>query len=527
MLQESRLGGVSDPPELFRTPPPSLWDRIWDPAAEPTYWLTRFAILRLLGLVYLVAFAVFVEQGLPLVGSTGLTPASHYLDRVDHALGSKVAGFERLPSIFWLADSDGYMMRVGWLGVALSLAVLLGYANAVLLFLLWFLYLSIVHVGQDWYSFGWEIQLLETGLLSVFLCPLLNGSPFARRPPPVVVIWLFRFLIFRIMLGAGLIKLRGDPCWRDLTCLVYHYETQPIPNPLSPVLHFLPVWFHKLGAAFNHVVELVAPFFVFGRRPYRHTAGALIVFFQLFLIASGNLAFLNWLTIVPALACFDDSFWRRLFPARLAGRLLALRGASTSRAQQIAVTAFSVVVAFSSVAPLMNLLSSHQLMNTSFSRLHLVNTYGAFGSVGKERMELVFEGTAAATPDDDVDWREYEFPCKPTDVSRRPCIITPYHYRLDWLLWFAAMGRPQQYPWTLHLVWKLLENDPGTLSLVSNNPFPGSPPRFIRVELYRYRFAPLGDEDWWKREKIGEWLEPLSRDDPRLVDFLRTQNWLD
>jgi Lipase maturation factor len=518
---------VSGSEELFQTSRVSLWERIWDPAAEPSYWLTRFAILRLLGLVYLVAFTTFVQQGVPLLGSKGLTPASHYLDQVDRALGSKVAGFERRPSIFWLADSDGYLMRVGLLGVALSVAVLLGYANAILLFLLWFLYLSIVHIGQEWYAFGWEIQLLETGFLAIFLCPLLDGSPFARRPPPVIVIWLFRFLIFRIMLGAGLIKLRGDPCWRDLTCLMYHYETQPIPNPLSPVLHFMPAWFHKIGVVFNDFVELVAPFFVFGRRPLRHTAGALIVFFQLFLIASGNLSFLNWLTIVPALACFDDSFWRRLLPRGLTERLLARRGTPYHRAQQIAVTALLVVVSFSSVSPMMNLLSSRQVMNTSFSRLHLVNTYGAFGSVGKERMELVFEGTSAVRPDDKAEWREYEFPCKPTDVSRRPCLVTPYHYRLDWLLWFAAMGRPQEYPWTLHLVWKLLENDPGTLSLLSGNPFPDAPPRFIRVELYHYRFAPLGDEDWWKRERIGEWLPPLSRDDPRLVDFLKSQNWLD
>jgi Lipase maturation factor len=518
---------VSDSAELFQTPPPSLWERLWDPDSEPTYWLTRFAILRLLGLVYLVAFATFVEQGVPLVGSKGLTPASSYLERVDQALGSRLAGFERLPSVFWLSDTDSYMTTVGVLGMALSLAVLLGYANAIVLFLLWFLYLSIVHIGQDWYAFGWEIQLLETGFLAIFLCPLLDGGPFARYPPPVVVVWLFRFLIFRILLGAGLIKLRGDPCWRDLTCLLYHYETQPNPNPLSPVLHFMPAWFHKLGVLYNHLVELVAPFFVFGRRRYRHVAGGLIVFFQLFLIASGNLSFLNWLTLVPALACFDDSFWARLFPRGLAGRLLGLRGTPYSRAQQVAVTALFFVVAFSSVSPMMNLLSPRQVMNTSFSSLHLVNTYGAFGTVGRERLELVFEGTASASPGEGAEWREYEFPCKPTDVARRPCLVTPYHYRLDWLLWFAAMSGPQQYPWTLHLVWKLLENDPGALSLLANDPFPDSPPRYVRVDLYRYHFAPLGDENWWRREKIGEWLPPLSRDDTRLVDFLKSQNWLD
>jgi hypothetical protein len=518
---------VASGQELFRPPAPSIWDRVWDPESEPTYTLTRFAILRLLGLVYFIAFLVFVDQSPGLVGSHGLTPVGDYLHRIEGALGSRTAGFLRVPSIFWLSAADSFLARVGWVGAALSLMVLLGYANVVNLSLLWFLYLSIVNVGQDWYQFGWEIQLLETGFLAIFLCPLLDGGPFPLRPAPRITIWLFRFLTFRIMLGAGLIKLRGDPCWRDLTCLVYHYETQPVPNPLSPVLHFMPLWFHKLGALYNDICELVAPFFVFGPRRLRHVAGVLLVGFQVALILSGNLAFLNWLTIIPALACFDDSFFRVLLPRGIVARAVKATKAGFHGFQQAAATGLLIVVIYLGVGPLANLLSSRQVMNRSFDSLHLVNTYGAFGSVGRERTELVFEGTDDPVPDDGARWRQYEFPCKPSGLERRPCVITPYHYRLDWLLWFAAMSRPEQYPWTLHLVWKLLENDPVTLSLVKWNPFPEAPPRFIRVELYRYRFAPLGSEEWWTREKISPWLTPLSRDDPRLVEFLKSRNWLD
>jgi hypothetical protein len=513
--------------ELLPRQTPSLWGRIWDAESEPTYRLTRFAILRLLGLVYLVAFLVFVEQSPALLGAHGLTPAGDYLHRIESALGSRAEGFLRLPSVFWWRASDSFLARVGWVGVVLSLMVLLGYANVLSLTLLWFLYLSIVHVGQDWYQFGWEIQLLETGFLAIFLCPLRDGSPFPRRPTPRIPIWLFRFVIFRIMLGAGLIKLRGDPCWRDLTCLAYHYETQPIPNPLSPVLHSMPLWFHKIGALFNDLCELVAPFFVFGPRRLRHLAGVLLVCFQVILILSGNLSFLNWLTIVPALACFDDSFWRVLMPRTIVERAAKARGAGFHRFQQVASTALLVVVTYLSISPLANLLSSRQVMNTSFNQLHLVNTYGAFGTVGRERTELIFEGTEDPVPDDGARWKQYEFPCKPGALERRPCVISPYHYRLDWLLWFAAMSRPEQYPWTLHLVWKLLENDPVTLELVKENPFPKTPPRFIRVELYRYRFAPFGSAAWWTREKVSPWLPALSRDDPRLVEFLKSQNWLD
>ena len=166
-------------------------------------------------------------------------------------------------------------------------------------------------------------------------------------------------------------------------------------------------------------------------------------------------------------------------------------------------------------------------MNTSFGRLHLVNSYGAFGAVGRERLELIFEGTASATPASDEDWIAYEFKCKPGAVARRPCVITPYHYRLDWLLWFAAMSGPDQYPWTLHLVWKLLHNEAETLGLIEHNPFPEEPPRFIRVQLFRYRYAEPGSDVVWTRERLRSWLPPLGVNDVRFQQYLRSRRWID
>ena len=508
---------------------PTLWDRLWDPETVPTYWLTRFAILRLLGLVYFIAFWTLVHQGLPLLGTHGLLPVADYLDRVAELAGSTTAGVLRAPSLFWLSCSDGFMLAVAWVGAALSLVVLLGYANGLILFALWCLYISFVHVGQTWYSFGWEFQLLETGFLAVFLCPPIDARPFPKNPPPVLIIWLYRWLIFRIMLGASLIKLRGDPCWSDLTCLLYHYETQPVPNPLSRVLHFMPVWFHKLGVLFNYLAELVAPFFAFWPRTARLLAGLTFVSLQQILIASGNLSFLNWLTIIPALACFDDAFLKRVFPKRLVSlwRSAAEANAANPAAQRFAVSAVFVLVAVLSVQPIANLLSSRQVMNTSFDRLHLVNTYGAFGSVGRERAELIFQGTSDEVIAADTEWKEYEFKCKPGALDRRPCLITPYHYRLDWLIWFAAMGTPERYPWSVHLIWKMLTNDQSVLTLLAKNPFPEEAPRYVRVELYRYEFAPLGDDNWWRRERLGPWLPPLSADDPRLREFLAASGWLE
>jgi hypothetical protein len=494
-----------------------------------TYWLTRFVILRLLGLVYLTAFLVAAHQIVPLIGSNGLLPADAYLARLTSYFGSPSAGFMQLPTLFWFGISDRALLAVSWTGAALSLAVLLGYANALLMLVLWALYMSIVNVGQLWYGYGWEIQLLETGFLAVFLCPLLDARPFPRVPPPLAVMWLYRWLIFRIMIGAGLIKLRGDACWRDLTCLFYHYETQPVPSPVSWWLHFRPHWFHKFGTLWNHVVELVVPWFAFGPRYPRHIAGVLMASFQVTLIISGNLSFLNWLTIVPCLACLDDTFWSRVLPRSLVERAQsATQAARRSPSHEFAAVALAVVIAFLSIAPISNLVSPGQVMNTSFNRLNLVNTYGAFGSVGQVRNEIIFEGTDRASPDASAEWRAYEFKIKPGDPRRRPGIITPYHYRLDWQIWFAAMASPEEYPWTLHFVWKLLQNDPGTLSLLANNPFPTTPPRHVRASLYRYRFTSpeMPDGSWWQRELVGSWLPPLSAEEPALRAFLEAQGWL-
>jgi Lipase maturation factor len=330
------------------------------------------------------------------------------------------------------------------------------------------------------------------------------------------------------MVGAGLIKLRGDDCWRDLTCMYYHYETQPIPNPISRYLHLLPHWFHKLEVLWNHLVELIVPWFSFGPRRVRHVAGVLLVVFQVILIISGNLSFLNYLTIIPFLACFDDTFLRRLLPKALVKRAEeAAAQTQPSRIRNGVTVALAALVVWLSIPTVMNLGGGRQLMNSSFDPLDLVNTYGAFGAVGRERDEIVFEGTEDAVITGDTKWKEYEFVAKPGDPNRRPPFIAPYQPRIDWQIWFAAMSTPAEYPWTFHFVWKLLHNDKNTLSLLANNPFPDAPPHYVRARLYRYQFAPLGEKEWWRRELTGEWLPALSADNEQLRQLLAAKAWLD
>ncbi len=470
------------------------------PAGRPTYWLTRFLILRLLGVIYAVAFLVAINQIVPLIGENGLLPIGVFLKRVGGELGSSGAGFMRLPSLFWFVHSDTALLTAAWIGFVLSCVAVAGFANAPLLSVLWFLYMSFVHTGQDWYGYGWEIQLLETGFLAIFLCPLLDMRPFPGRAPPAPIIGLFRWLIFRIMLGAGLIKIRGDETWRNATALYYHFESQPLPGPLSRWFHFLPRAVLKIGVWFNFLAEVVAPWFIFWPRIARHIAGSVIVLLQIILIFSGNLSFLNWLTIVPALACFDDGFWSRLLPRPLVRRAEAAAArAEPSRPMMVTAWSLVVVIALLSIRPVLNMMSTRQIMNTSFDRLDLVNTYGAFGSVGRERLNIVFEGTMDEAPDDNATWKAYPYKGLPTALDKRPPQIAPYQLRLDWEMWFAAMSTPEEYPWTLNLISKLLHNDPCALDLFAGNPFPGNPPRYIRAVLYRYAFAQPGNPqgNWW------------------------------
>jgi hypothetical protein len=277
---------------------------------------------------------------------------------------------------------------------------------------------------------------------------------------------------------------------------------------------------------FNHVVELAAPWLVLGPRRARLLGGALIALFQAMLIVSGNLSFLNWLTLVLCIACGDDAALERLLPRRLRARAQALPGATRpGRARAIVSGLLAAVVALLSLDPIANMLSPRQAMNSSFDPLHLVNTYGAFGSVSSVRHEVILQGTRDLQLSGTTRWLEYEFPCKPGDVRRRPCLITPYHYRLDWQMWFAALDDATSETWFVGLVYKLLRAEPSVRALLARDPFGRVPPRYVRAELYEYRFTRLGDAGgaWWTRTRVAPYMRPLSQEDPDLREFLRVQ----
>ncbi|XP_074641578.1 lipase maturation factor 1-like [Tubulanus polymorphus] len=512
-----------------------------------SYWLTRIVFLRSLSFIYFIAFLVGLHQNKQLIGKNGLLPADTYLENIKSREGLPWKSFATVPTLMWFVDYrnhlDWWLDGFAYSGLALSAFVFWnGGANIIIMLCLWILYHTIANVGQRWYGFGWESQLLETGFLAAFFCPLFSVKRIPKlTPPPWVVLWGFRWLIFRIMLGAGLIKIRGDKCWRDLTCMNYHYETQPVPNPMAYFMHQEPEAMHKFETLSNHFVELIAPFLLLiPIRPLMITGGLIQILFQAVLIISGNLSFLNWLTILPSICSIDDRFLAIFFSQKPGGtkwqvsqlQREAKVGKRKTWGQYVRSSfhlALAAMIGYLSLPVVQNLLSQKQLMNTSFEPLRIVNTYGAFGSITKERTEIIFQGTYDDPGDPSARWLDYEFKCKPGNVYRRPCLISPYHYRLDWLMWFAAFQNYQYNPWLVHLAAKLLANDPGATSLISHNPFiDKKPPRFIRAQHFRYTWAKFYSKaaskgQWWKRKYIGEYLPAISLDS--LKQFLRQMGW--
>jgi hypothetical protein len=479
--------------------------------AAVDFGFAREALQRGLAALYLVAFLSTLNQFRPLLGEHGLLPAPRLLS---WARSSTRAARLLRPTLFrWARYSDRRLVALCWAGIVVAAALLAGIPQLgppwvpMLCFLvLWLGYMSIVSIGQTFYGFGWEMLLLEAGFLAAFL-----GS--RDQPPATPIIVLFWWLVFRLEFGAGMIKIRGGREWRDLTALYYHHETQPMPGPLSRQAHLLPRWFHRLEVLGNHFAQLVVPWFLFvpivglwvpGPVPaiVGMVAAALVIATQLWLVATGNFAWLNAATIVLAFSAVGLSPGAvGLSPGAVGLSVGAGRpppGGTEPPASLLpigtippywAIVASIVTLLYLVLSwwPARNLVARRQLMNASFNRWQLANAYGAFGTVTKERIEYVVEGTLDNDPQTAA-WVEYPFKGKPGDLRRIPRQVAPYHLRLDWLMWFLPLGRSLD-DWFLVFLERLLQADRPTLRLLAQDPFDGRAPRWVRVVSYRYRFT--------------------------------------
>ncbi|WP_324652534.1 lipase maturation factor family protein [Georgenia sp. H159] len=468
------------------------------------YEVARFVLQRGVALLYVVAFVAALQQFPALLGDRGLLPVRRFTAWVP----ARTA-----PSLFHWRYSDRLLRVVAWAGVVLALTVVVGlpqqgppWVPMLVLLVLYGLYLSVVNVGQVFYGFGWESLLLEAGFLAAFLGSDQTGTS-------LVTLIAFRWLLFRVEFGAGLIKLRGDPAWRDLTALDYHHETQPMPGPLSWFFHHLPRPLHRVEVLANHVTQLVVPVLLFAPQPVATWAAAVVVVTQLWLVLSGNFAWLNWITIVLAFSAVGDDVVRELVP----GLVPAAPDGPAPLWFVVVVLAVGAVLLVLSWWPARNLVSRQQRMNASFNPFHLVGAYGAFGSVTRRRDEIVVEGSRAEDPGED-DWEEYVFRGKPGPPDRRPRQYAPYHLRLDWGMWFLGLGSSAQLSWFLPFLDRLLEADPATLRLLRDDPFDGERPVWVRARVFRYRYSTWDElrreRVWWVRREIGGLIAPRRSSEP-------------
>jgi predicted DCC family thiol-disulfide oxidoreductase YuxK len=524
-----------------------LWGKDVRP---PTYFWARRWFLRMLGLIYLIAFVSLWVQVDGLVGSNGMSPVNRFLPAVRQQLGPD--SYFLLPTLCWFDSSNAFLHFLCGGGAVLSLLLILGIAPALLLVVLFVFYLSLAVGGQVFLNFQWDVLLLETGFLSIFIAPwrlwprdlLLwpgsaspaTGTPATASPVSRAGLFLLKFLLFKLMLMSGVVKLSsGDDSWgwvnhsfhwSALTALDYHYWSQPLPTVFAWWADKSPEWFKHFSVAFCLVVEIIAPFFIWAPRRPRLMAAGLMIFLQIIIALTGNYCFFNLLTIALCLLLIDDAFVFRMegrAPARSASQELRRPNAGSMTYRLSIYTAVIVAIVtlpinawliFSAFRPQSRppgwLAKSYEQLEA----FRIVNGYGLFRVMTKDRGEIVIEGST-----DGIEWLPYEFKWKPGDVKRAPGWCAPHQPRLDWQMWFAALEAPEQNPWLIGLIVRLLEGSRDVTGLLEHNPFPDKPPPYIRAMFYRYRFTNSEEHRqsgaWWKRQELREYLPTISRDQLR------------
>ena len=487
---------------------------------RPQFSFGAAVFLRLLAVVYFVAFASLWWQLDGLIGPDGILPAQGYLDSVSRQLGAN--RFLYLPTLCWFFGGGVFLPIACAAGVLLAVALFLRFVSPVCLLGLWLLYLSLCGVGQVFLGYQWDALLLEIGLLAVFLVPWRWRAP-RRYEPPAFARWLLWWLLFRLMFMSGFVKLAsGDPAWRHGIALLYHFETQPLPTWIAWYAHQLPAWFQRVSCVVMFALELGAPFLLFGPRRLRLAAALGLIVFQLLIAITGNYTFFNLLTIALCLLFLDDAWWSRCLG--LAPRFLFLAGVAAGRRDDnsqsqrwrsvrwvlfVAFFAASLVVTLPDLLRIRSWPGWFVAANRAVAVTRSVNSYGLFAVMTTRRPEIIIEGSR-----DGSTWAAYEFNWKPGDLKRRPGIVAPYQPRLDWQLWFAALDYPDYEPWVAPFLRKLAANTPAVTCLLKTNPFATEPPRFLRAVVYDYEFTTPAERErtgaWWKRSRIGYYLPPTQ-----------------
>jgi hypothetical protein len=459
------------------------------------YQLVSAVFLRLLGVIYLIAFASVGVQIEGLIGSQGILPLGERL--AGFALDSGIERFAQMPTLFWIDASDWVLTGAAGAGCLAALLIIFNVGSRAALIAAFVLYLSLFHAAQPFLNFQWDGLLLETGFLAIFLTPQSR-----------VVIWLLRWLLFRLRFMSGLSKLSsGDPAWSGLTALDTYFEVQPIPNPLAWYVHQLPDWLLRFGTGATLFVELLVPFMMFLPRPWRFTAAWLTILWQVLIILTSNHNWINFLTIILCLFLFDDRALQRVLPARFHKAVNRQPAAVRNMDRKIAVGALAAFILFTSTLKIYELGTGQSVPGITGSVLKyasvysIVNKYHVFPTMTTRRVELEVQGSL-----DGVEWKTYHFKYKPDLLDTRPRIIIPHQPRIDWQMWFVTL-HPGHLPWFGSFLEALLENSPTVTAQLAHNPFPGEPPHIIRVNAWQYNFTSREERsqtgDWWTRTALG------------------------
>jgi predicted DCC family thiol-disulfide oxidoreductase YuxK len=506
------FAGVSDASYRFiaqrRTFFSAVTRLLWgNDVSRPSYAFTRCIFLRGLGAIYLIAFISLWVQIDGLVGERGILPASHFFSAVRHAYGDRA--ILALPSLCWWNSSDAALHGLCAAGAAASLVLIIGFAPVIMLLVCFVSYLSLTVAGQAFLSFQWDILLLETGFLAIFFAPL--RLTLARAgPPSAVALFLLKFLLFKLMFMSGVVKLTsGDNCWWNLTALDYHYWTQPLPTIFAWFADKNPEWLKKASVAFCLFVEIVVPFFLWSPRRVRLIAAALLIILQLGIAFTGNYCFFNLLAILLCLLLLDDTVWRR----RPAPQGPLCRNVNYAAIVVLILTLpLNLWLNYTAIKPDAEWPRPLTAVARYLQPFYVANGYGLFRVMTKERPEVQVEGSA-----DGIDWQPYVFKWKPGDVMRPPRWNAPHQPRLDWQMWFAALGGARQEAWFQSFMLRLLQNESAVTHLLARNPFAGSPPRYVRALLFKYEFTSADERRrtgaWWKRREIGEFFPEVTLDD--------------
>ena len=489
----------------------ALTQWIWGGSLEtPTWFLTRRVFLFLLSLIYLVAFLSLWTQIEGLVGQKGILPVESFLKDVQAHRGSD--RFWNWPTLFWLHAGDGFLQAICLLGVGASLCVMANRAVGLALLLMWGFYLSLFNVAQPFLGFQWDTLLLETGFLALFLVPWRRNKGTTGEPPPSpLVLFLFRFLLFRVVFTSGLVKIISqDPTWNDFTALYYHYETQPLPTWIGWYAHQLPHGFQEFSVACVFIIQLGVVFLIFGPRRIRYIGCAVLVFHEVLIFLTGNYCFFNLLTLALCLLLLDDAVFSRWLPGKgnwkFSGQkkteLVSVWKRRFFTGIRVGVLGICIMLY---VVPLLvtsgNYPSIFVAIANAIRPLHLFNSYGLFAVMTTSRPEIIILGS-----DDRENWFPYEFKWKPGIVTNKPEFVAPHQPRLDWQMWFAALSNYERNPWLIQFMIRLLQGSRPVIELLGSNPFPDSPPKYLQALVYDYRFSDTEtrnrDGSWWNRKLL-------------------------